>query len=172
MARRFQAQQSTIMNDLRRVMTKISASSLKIESDEFTGEVTVRFDRGGKRYTKSCKRWDISLDNLRAIQLNIEYLYRAVEVYGVEESEEGFNELFNTMFIGMEATPNDDVLMIGSGDKEWWEVLGVNRDASKQDIINAYKALARVHHPDVGGDKSVFIQLRKAYEEGLKAVGE
>ena len=55
MARRFNAQQSTIMNDLRRIMTKVNATSLKIQTDEMNGEVTVIFDRKGKRYTK--KNW-------------------------------------------------------------------------------------------------------------------
>ncbi len=167
--RRFSAQQSTVLRDLRNVMTKIDATSLKTSTDEFTGEVKVIFDRDGKRYTKTCNKWDISLDNLRAIQLSIEYLYRAVEVYGVETDEE-FNDLFNSMFIGLEATPSDDVLMIGTGEKDWREILGVKKDCSKKDIINAYKSLAKVHHPDVGGDKHIFIRLRKAYEDGLKEV--
>ena len=169
MKRRFSAQDSTIKKELRNTMNKIEATSLKIENDEMNGDVKVIFDRDGKRYTKTCNKWDISLDNLRAIQLSIEYLYRAIEVYGVETDEE-FNDLFNTIFIGIEATPNDDVLMIASGDKVWFEILGIKKDCSKKDIINAYKSLAKVHHPDVGGDKLIFIKLRKAYEEGINIV--
>ncbi len=170
MKRRFSAQDSTVKRELKNTMNKIEATSLRIESDEMGGEIKVIFDRDGKRYTKTCNRWENSLDNLRAIQLSIEYLYRAIEVYGVETEEE-FNDLFNSVFIGIEATPNDDVLMIGTGEKEWWEVLGIEKDCSKKDIINAYKALAKVHHPDVGGDKHIFIRLRKAYEEGINIKG-
>ncbi len=165
-ARRFNARPETVKKELMRVMNNIEATSLKIEQDEFTGEVKVIFDRDGKRYTKSCKRWPESLDNLRAIQLSIEYLYRALEIYGVESAEE-FNKIFNQIFIGMETTPDDDVLKI-ENKSEWYDILGVSKEANKQDIINAYKSLSKVHHPDMGGDKGSFIKLRKAYEEGVK----
>ena len=82
--RRFSAQDSTTKKDLRNIMNKIEATSLKIEMDEFTGEVKVIFDRNGRRYTKKCSRWEYASDNLRAIGLSIDYLYRAVEIYGIE----------------------------------------------------------------------------------------
>ena len=168
--RRFSAQETTVKRELMNTMRKIDATSLKIEQNEFTGEVKVVFDRSGKRYTKICKRWEVSLDNLRAIQLSIEYLYRAVEVYGVESGEEEFDNLFNSVFIGIEATPDDSVLMI-ENKGSWYDILGIKADATTKDIINAYKSLARIHHPDVGGDKDTFIRLRKAYEEGLEKRG-
>ena len=167
--RRFNAQESTVKRELRNTMKKVDATSLKIEQDEFTGEVKVVFDRDGRRYTKSCSRWEESLDNLRAIQLSIEYLYRAIEVYGVDSSEEEFNDYFNSVFIGIEATPDDSVLLIA--DKNTWnEILGVSKEATKKEIINAFKALAKTHHPDVGGDSDTFIRLRKAYEEGISTI--
>lgn len=164
--RRFSAQETTVKRDLRNTMTKVEATSLKIEMDEFTGQVKVIFDRNGKRYTKTCNKWENSLDNLRAIGLSIEYLYRAIEVYGVETGEEEFNNLFDQVFIGIEATPDDSVLML-SQQNQWYEILGVSQEATKRDIINAYKALAKVHHPDTGGDSETFVRLRKAYEEGI-----
>lgn len=166
MKRRFSAQETTVKRELRNTMTKVEATSLKIEMDEFTGQVKVVFDRNGKRYTKTCNKWENSLDNLRAIGLSIEYLYRAIEVYGVETGEEEFNNLFDQVFVGIEATPDDSVLML-SQQNQWYEILGVNQNATKGEIINAYKALAKVHHPDTGGDSATFVRLRKAYEEAL-----
>lgn len=166
MARRFSAQESTIKRELMNTMRKVNATSLKIEMDEFTGEVKVVFDRNKRRYTKSCSKWENSLDNLRAIGLSIEYLYRAIEVYGVSSEEEEFNKMFESVFLGYEATPDDTVLMIENRSK-WYDILGVSQDANKITIINAFKALAKVHHPDAGGDSKTFVRLRKAYEEGL-----
>jgi len=166
MARRFSAQESTIKRELMNTMRKVNATSLKIEMDEFTGEVKVVFDRNNRRYTKSCTKWENSLDNLRAIGLSIEYLYRAIEVYGVSSEEDEFNEMFENVFLGYEATPDDTVLMIENRNK-WYDILGVTQDADKITIINAFKALAKVHHPDTGGDSKTFMRLRKAYEEGL-----
>ena len=164
--RRFHAQESTVKRELRNTINKINATSLKISQDEFEGEVEVIFDRNGKRYTKKCSKWENSLDNLRAIQLSIEYLYRAVEIYGIE-SEEEFNNLFDSTFIGIEATPDDSVLLIGNN-TNWWEILGVKRDSNKEEIINGYKSMARIHHPDTGGSAEQFRKVRKAYEEAIK----
>ena len=166
MKRRFKAKETTVKRELKNTMKKIEATSLKIEMDEFTGEVKVIFDRNNRRYTKSCDKWDESLDNLRAIGLSIEYLYRAITAYGVTSEDEEFNKIFEHTFIGYEATPDDTVLMI-ENKNDWHAILGVSANANKATIINAFKALARVHHPDSGGDSETFIKLRKAYEEGI-----
>ncbi len=165
MTRRFKAQESTVKKELRNTMNKIEATSLKISQDEFNGEVEVIFDRNGKRYTKKCSKWENSLDNLRAIQLSIEYLYRAMEIYGIESQEE-FNNLFNQMFIGIEATPDDSILKIGN-ENNCWKILKIKKESSKDEIQNAYKAMARIHHPDMGGDAEQFKKLKKAYDEAL-----
>jgi hypothetical protein len=39
--------------------------------------------------------------------------------------------------------------------EQWWQVLGVSRRASMDQIDTAYKKLARQWHPDLGGDASV-----------------
>lgn len=44
------------------------------------------------------------------------------------------------------------------------DVLGINQDASKEEIKRAYKRLARLHHPDKGGDAEVFDRITKAYK--------
>ncbi len=164
--RRFKAQETTVKRELRNTINKIEATSLKISQDEFSGEVEVIFDRDGKRYTKKCSKWEDSLDNLRAIQLSIEYLYRAVEIYGIESQEE-FNNLFNQIFVGIEATPDDSILKIGN-ETNWWDILKIKKESSEKEIQNAYKSMARIYHPDMGGDAEQFKKLRKAYDEALK----
>jgi hypothetical protein len=166
--RRFSATQQSTVQDLQRVMGKIGATSLRIDQDVMGGSVRVVFDRAGRRYTRECARWDNSIDNLRAIGLQIDYLYRALEIYGVEMSEATFDQEFDTIFGGFIATPDDTTLMLGSGKALWFEVLGVKVDASKTDIRNAFRALSKVHHPDYGGDAADFRRLRDAYDAGLK----
>jgi molecular chaperone DnaJ len=53
--------------------------------------------------------------------------------------------------------------------KDYYETLGVAREASGEDIKQAYRALARKHHPDVSEDKSSvaehrFKEINEAYE--------
>ena len=47
-----------------------------------------------------------------------------------------------------------------------FEVLGVDEDASKDDIKKAFRQKALIHHPDKpNGNKEKFIKLREAYED-------
>jgi hypothetical protein len=166
--RRFQATQQSTVKDLQRVMGKIGATSLRIDQDVMGGSVKVVFDRGGKRYVRECSRWESSLDNLRAIGLQIDFLYRALDLYGVEMSETNFDQEFDTIFGGFIATPDDSALLLGNGKALWFETLGVKADATKGDIRNAFRALSKIHHPDVGGSAEDFKRLRDAYDTGLK----
>jgi len=169
MARRFEATQATTIRDLQRVMTRIGATSLRLEQDVMGGGVKVIFDRAGKRYVRECSRWESSLDNLRAIGLQIDYLYRALEVLGEDITETSFDVEFDRVFGGFLATPDDTALLLGSGKSPWWEILGVKEDASREDIRNAYKALSLVYHPDRGGKDEDMKRINQAFSEGMKA---
>jgi DnaJ-class molecular chaperone len=45
-----------------------------------------------------------------------------------------------------------------------YNTLGVQRDATEQDIKKAYRKLASKHHPDKGGDQEQFKRIQGAYE--------
>jgi curved DNA-binding protein len=53
------------------------------------------------------------------------------------------------------------------GERDYYEILGVSRDASPEDIRRAYRTLARRYHPDVNkeaGAEDRFKEIGEAYE--------
>lgn len=47
---------------------------------------------------------------------------------------------------------------------DYYSTLGVNRNASQDEIKAAYRKMAMKHHPDRGGDEKKFKQISEAYE--------
>jgi molecular chaperone DnaJ len=48
--------------------------------------------------------------------------------------------------------------------RDYYQVLGVGKNASADEIKKAYRKLAKVHHPDKGGDETIFKEISEAYE--------
>ncbi len=47
--------------------------------------------------------------------------------------------------------------------KNYYDVLGVKRDATQDDIKKAFRKLAAKYHPDAGGDEAKFKEVSEAY---------
>src|SRR3989344_4436715 len=46
--------------------------------------------------------------------------------------------------------------------KDYYKVLGIDRNASGEEIKKAFRSLAHTHHPDKGGDPEKFKELNEA----------
>lgn len=49
-----------------------------------------------------------------------------------------------------------------------YSVLGINRNATDDEVKKAYKSLARKHHPDKGGSEEKFKEISQAYSQIMK----
>lgn len=98
----------------------------------------------------ACDRWDRVEHNLYAIAKHIEAL-RAQERWGVGKVEQAFR--------GYVAIPER------TNGIAWWITLGTAHNATEEQITEAFRALANVHHPDKGGDPEKFMEIRQAYDQ-------
>lgn len=48
--------------------------------------------------------------------------------------------------------------------RDYYEVLGVSKNATSDEIKKAYRKLAKEHHPDKGGDEATFKEISEAYD--------
>src|ERR1700733_9979735 len=48
--------------------------------------------------------------------------------------------------------------------RDYYDILGVKKDASADEIKKAFRRQAVEHHPDRGGDEAKFKELNEAYE--------
>ena len=56
--------------------------------------------------------------------------------------------------------------------RDYYEVLGVGRDASEDEIRKAFRRLARKHHPDVAEEKSTAEEKFKEINEAYEVLGD
>ncbi|PHM09207.1 J domain-containing protein [Nostoc sp. 'Peltigera malacea cyanobiont' DB3992] len=118
--------------------------------------VAVYFRIKKKNYALCCDRWLKVKDNLRAIGLHIAAM-RGMERWGVGNVEQAF--------MGYQALPPQ------TNEKKWWDVLGVNPRPSDEEIKEAYRKLARQHHPDNGGSADQMAAINASYEQAKKESG-
>ena len=48
--------------------------------------------------------------------------------------------------------------------KNYYSILGVNHESTEKEIKKSYYKLSFTHHPDKGGDESIFSEMTEAYD--------
>jgi DnaJ domain len=117
--------------------------------------VAVYFQRKGQRVCFACDKYDKVWKNMRAIAKTIEAM-RGIERWGS-------SDMLDRAFTGFAALP-------APGVRNWWEVLGIDRSASPDEIKARYRTLAKLQHPDAGGSSTLMAEINFAYQDALSKV--
>jgi len=115
--------------------------------------ICVYFNLAGKPRAMPCDTYDSVEANIAAVAAHIEATM-AIERHGVATVSE--------MFEGFTALPAP------GAKKSWWEVLGVRSDAAPAEIDAAFKAKAKVAHPDMGGSSDAMAEINRAKQEACQ----
>jgi hypothetical protein len=116
--------------------------------------VAVYFTLKGKQMAMARDKFERVEDNLRSIGLAIEAI-RAVERHGGAA-------MMERAFAGFTALP---------APRSPFEILGVEPDASLDEIERAHRRQARTAHPDAGGSTARMAELNAARDLALKMRG-
>jgi hypothetical protein len=107
--------------------------------------VAVYFTLKGRGMVMACDRFDNAAANMRSLGLAIEAL-RQLERHGG-------GTMIEKAFTGFVALP---------APKSPWEVLGVRRGASAEEVDAAFRAKAKTIHSDLGGSDAAMAELNTA----------
>jgi hypothetical protein len=91
-------------------------------------------------------------DNLAAVAATLDAM-RAIERHGGAE-------ILNRAFLGFAALPQN-------ASQPWREVLGIEGSVTLELVESRFRALAKLHHPDVGGKDEDFQRIQQAREAAL-----
>lgn len=94
-------------------------------------------------------RYDRVADNLAAIAATLDAM-RAIERHGGAS-------ILDRAFLGFAALPE-------KASQHWREVLGIEGNASLDLVETRFRTLAKIHHPDTGGDRAKFEEITQARE--------
>lgn len=112
--------------------------------------IAVYFTRKGKQLCFACDCYLTVDDNMHAIALTVEAL-RGIARWGT-------GDMMEAAFTGFTALPE-------RSSHGWWEVLGISINANEEQVREAYRLLAKKHHPDVGGDQDLMRRLNEAWDQ-------
>lgn len=107
----------------------------------------------------------MAIDLYTAVEQNIAALAATIDAMRAIERHGGA-AILDRAFTGFTALPAPIVAGMA---RPWWEVLGVARDATRDQINTAYRRLASEAHPDKGGTAERMAEINRARDEGIAA---
>jgi hypothetical protein len=158
---------TTIAGALKNVEKSVSMfskdSGKKVTDVIISSNVTLGSQRPDDAGVAVYFTWDgittcIAVDRYSKVEDNLQAIHHCLEAERTKLRHGGLN-LVRAAFRGYAALPPP-----GQGVQEWFNVLGVSRDASLSEIKSSYRSLASKHHPDRStGNTEKFQEIEAAY---------
>lgn len=120
----------------------------------------IYFQLNKKPIAVACDKWWRVHENVQALSKTIEAL-RGIERWGA-------SELMHRAFDGFIALPPPSGAPVKN---HWTVVLGVQANATREQIEMAYRARAKICHPDMGGNAAIMAEINRARDEALIYAG-
>lgn len=114
--------------------------------------IAVYFKFKSKPHSLACDKWVRVEDNIWAIAKHVEAL-RGQDRWGVGTLEQAFTGYLALPGVGQ------------SSGHSWWTVLGVPINATEDQVKEAYRVLAKKHHPDRNGNSELFVRINEAWRQ-------
>lgn len=116
--------------------------------------VVIRFNKDGEDMAAACDRWNNPRDNAQDLY---HYLHetRLQEQRGTVTAQEEYRKL---------RLPSGDGDVGAVDAATAYTLLGVDSDASEDEIRSAYREKLKTAHPDTGGSNAALERVRDAYE--------
>lgn len=121
--------------------------------------IAVYFTHKKKQRVLACDTYNLPGCNIYAIAKTIESL-RAINRHGV-------SQIIDKAFDGFKALPQN----AGQSNLAWYLVLEVKETANIAEVNEAYRKLAKIHHPDAGGSADKFNLLQEALKQAKEFLG-
>jgi hypothetical protein len=109
----------------------------------------------------ACDRYKLTKDNIRAIEKSLDAL-RGIQRWGATTLVE--KALTPMGFLPAQSSASEA--------KTWWNILQVDKNASWQEIVGAWRVRVKQTHPDQGGNADEYRAVQDAYEEAMEARGQ
>lgn len=120
----------------------------------------VYFQLDGVATALACDKWDRVADNVRALAKFVEAM-RGMERWVGEG-------IVRAAYTGFQGLPGPGA----SSGEAWWDVLGVEPTATREQVDSAARQLLAACHPDTGDDRQQWDRVSEARNQGRNATEE
>jgi hypothetical protein len=121
--------------------------------------VAVYFTLADELHCYACDAYETVKGNMKSLALDLRDLRRI--------QKRGSLKFMERAMQGFRALPEEAT----DGAGAWWQVLGLEQDATEEEVARRYRQLAHERHPDkAGGSRAAWERLQRAKREAQRAI--